>query len=238
MERPNIEAEIRTERGKNAARRVRMGHKVPGVLYGAGGETLALTLDPKRLLTALHSQTGHNTIFDLRLKSGDSSPAMIVETQIEPVRGILLHVDLKRIAMDQMLKVSVPVITTGESKGVKTQGGLLEVVIREVEVECLPADIPDHIMVAVDNLMLGESIRLADLQQGLGEKVKLTGDLTTVICHVVTPKAEEVAPVAEVVAEGAAEPEVIKKGKAVEEGAEAAEKSEKGDKGDKGDKKK
>ncbi len=241
MERPIIEGEIRSERGKNAARRVRASGKVPGVLYGAGGETMALTLDPRQLLAMLHSQAGHNTIFDLRLKNGDSSPAMIVESQVEPVKSRLLHVDLKRIAMDRKLRVSVPVIITGEAKGVKTQGGLMEVVLREVEVECLPADIPDHITVAADDLALNDAVRLSDLQQGLGDKVVLVGDAHAVICHVVTPKAEEVAPAAEVAAEAPTEPEVIKKGKAAEEGEEGAEatgKSEKPEKGEKGEKKK
>ncbi len=239
MERPKIEGEVRTDRGKNAARRVRMAGRVPGVLYGAGAENMALTLDPKQLIAALHSQAGHNTIFDLNLKGGESSPAMIVESQVEPVKGRLLHVDLKRIAMDKRLRVSVPIITTGEAKGVKTQGGILEVVTREVEVECLPADIPDQIAVAVDELLLGEPVRLADLQKIVGDKVVLLGDHHAVICHVVSPKAEEVAPAAEVAAEAPAEPEVIKKGKAVEEGAEAAEpeKPEKEKKSEKKEKK-
>ena len=232
MERPNIEAELRTSRGKNEAKRSRVAGRVPGVLYGAGGASVSLTLDPRQLLAALHSQTGQNTIFDLRLKDAETAPAMIVETQFEPVRGHLLHVDLKRIAMDKKLKVGVPIVTTGEAKGVKTQGGILEVVLREVEVECLPNDIPDHITVVVDELLIGEAVRIADLQKGLGEKVQLLGDPTSVICHVVAPKAEEEKP-AEAV-EAVAEPEVIKKGKATEEGAEAAEGGEKGEKGAKG----
>jgi len=234
MERPNIEAEIRTERGKNAARRARRAGRVPGILYGARGETLALLLDPGQLMAALHSQAGRNTIFDLRLKGGESSPAMVVETQIEPVRGQLLHLDLKRIAMDRKLKVSVPIVTTGEAKGVKTQGGILEVVLRSVEVECLPTDIPDHITVAVDELMIGDAVRAADLQKGLGEKALLLGDSTAVICHVVAPKEEEVKPAEEVAAEAPAEPEVIKKGgKAAEEEEKAPEAGEKREKREK-----
>jgi large subunit ribosomal protein L25 len=162
------------------------------------------------------------------MKDGAASPAMLVETQFDPVKGTLLHVDLMRIAMDRKLKVSVPVHVTGEAKGVKTQGGILEVVAREVEIECLPADIPDQITVSVENLMLNEAIRISDLQQGLGEKVQLTGDPHSVIVHVVTLKAEEVAPVAAEAGATPAEPEVIKKGKATEEG-EGAE-PEKGEK--------
>lgn len=239
MGRPNIEAEVRTDRGKNAARRARVAGRVPGVLYGAGGETVSLVLDPRQLLPTLRSQTGQNTIFDLHLKNGESGPAMVVESQFEPVRGQLLHVDLKRIAMDRKLRVEVPIITTGEAKGVKTQGGILEVVLRQVEVECLPADIPDHLTVAVDELLIGDAVRVADLQKNLGEKVSLLGDLTSVVCHVVTPKMEEEKPAAEAAAEAPAEPEVIKKGKAVEEGeepAEAAEKSEKPEKSEKREK--
>ena len=244
MERPKIEAEIRSDRGKNAARRVRMAGQVPGVIYGAGAETLALTLEPRQVLAALHSHSGHNTIFELSVKNGDSWPAMVVEEQYEPVKGKLLHLDMKRIALDRKLRVSVPIVTTGEAKGVKTQGAILEVVTRQVEIECLPSDIPDSIVVAVDELVIGEPIRLGDLQKGLGEKVSLVGDAHAVICHVVAPAAEEVAPTAGVAEEAPAEPEVIKKGKAVEEGAEGAaeaekpEKAEKSEKPEKGEKKK
>ena len=242
MDRPKIEAEIRSERGKNAARRVRQGGHVPGVLYGAGAETLALTLEPRQVLAALHSHSGHNTIFELSLKNGDSWPAMVVEEQYEPVKGRLLHLDMKRIALDRRLRVAVPIVTTGEAKGVKTQGGILEVVTRQVEIECLPSDIPDRIAVAVDELMIGDPIRLGDLQKNLGERVMLVGDTQAVICHVVAPMAEEVAPAPGAEAEAPAEPEVIKKGKAVEEGAEgaaeAAAKPEKAEKPEKGEKKK
>ena len=236
MDRPNIEAERRTERGKNAARRVRQAGRVPGVLYGAAGETISLLLDPRQLLAALRSETGQNTLLELHLKEGETGPAMIVQSQFEPVRGRLLHVDLKRIAMDRKLKVSVPIVTTGEPKGVKTQGGILEVVLRAVEVECFPNDIPERIPVAVDELVIGEAVRVADLQKGLGENVLLLEDPTVVICHVVHPKMEEVKPAAEAAAEAPAEPELIKKGKAAEEGEEAAEAGEKGEKGEKREK--
>ncbi len=235
MARPNIEADVRTEKGKNAARRARMGGKVPAVLYGAGGETVALSLDPRPLLAGLHSQSGHNTIFDLKLKGGESSPAMVVEEQYDPVKGRLLHVDLKRIAMDKRLKVAIPIITTGEAKGVKQQSGILEVVMREVDVECLPGDIPEHITVAVDDLSLNQAIRVADLQKGLGEKVRLVGDANAVIVHVVSPK-EEVVATPEAAAAAPAEPEVIKKGKTAEEGEEKAE-PEKAEKAEKKEKK-
>jgi len=153
--------------------------------------------------------------------------------------GTCCTLDLKRIAMDKKLRVAVPVVTTGEAKGVKTQGGILEVVLRQVEVECLPGDIPDHITVPVDEMLVGDAIRVADLQKGLGDKVLLLDDPTAVICHVVVPKAEEeVKPAAEAGAEAAGEPEVIKKGKATEEGeeAEASEKPEKSEKREKREK--
>src|SRR5215470_4595836 len=138
-----LEAQARTPGNKNAARRVRVGGKVPAVLYGAGKDALSLSVDPKQVARILHSQTGHNTIFDLALNGGEKTKAMIVDWQYEPIKGSLLHIDLKRIAMDQKLKVSVPIVLKGEPAGVKQQGGILEQIIREVEIECLPGDIPD-----------------------------------------------------------------------------------------------
>lgn len=220
MARLSIQAELRSERGKNAARRVRVTKQIPGILYGAGADAVAVKLDPKQIFAVLRSHSGHNTILDVQLKGGETSAAMIVDTQFEPIKSTILHVDLKRIAMDQKLRVSVPVHTTGEPKGVKQQGGIFEVVLREVEIECLPADIPDEITISAAELALGESLRIADLQAVLGATVQLVGDPHAVVCHVVTPRAEAL-PTAEA-AEATAEPEVIKKGKA-EEGEAAAE---------------
>ena len=148
---------------------------------------------------------------------------MIVDTQFEPVRGHLLHADLKRIAMDKKLKVSVHVVLTGESPGVKLQGGILEVVLREVEVECLPTDIPEQLQIGIETLEMGHYIRVADLQKTTEGKIQILSDPDGVICHVVAPKAEEVKPEEEEAAEAAEEPELIKKGKAAEEGEEQPE---------------
>jgi len=227
-----VEAQVRAaeERGKGPAGRLRRSGKIPAVLYGAKKEPMALTVDPKQITRILHSESGHNTIFDLKVGS-EQTKAMIVDWQYEPIKGSLMHIDLKRIAMDQRLKVSVPIELVGEAAGVKQQGGILEHVLREVEVECLPGDIPSHIDVDVTELVFGQVLRVADLPHDA--KVKFLTDENQPVAHVVAVK-EEVAPTvdAAVAAEAApAEPEVIKKGKqeTAEEGAEPekAEKKEK-----------
>src|SRR5574340_954298 len=145
-----VEAQPRQEhsRGKNEARRVRASGRIPAVLYGAKRPTIALLLDPKQMLKILHSESGHNTIFDLQV-GDERTKVMIVDWQYEPIKGSLLHVDLKRIAMDVKMRANVPVKLVGTAEGVKTQGGILEQVVREVEVECLPGDIPGHIDVDI-----------------------------------------------------------------------------------------
>src|SRR5450631_1211351 len=232
-----LEAQPREAGNKNAARRVRQGGKVPGVLYGAGKDSLSVSLDPRQVLRILHSQTGHNTIFDLALQGGERSKAMIMDWQYEPIKGALLHIDLKRIAMDQKLKVNVPIALVGEPAGVKTQGGILEQIWREVEVECLPSDIPNAVELNVSELVFGMVLRVSDLPVNL--KVKFLTDPNQPVAHVITVKEEEVPTADAVAGEAAAapaEPEVIKKGKQEtdEEGAEAApakgEKSEKKEK--------
>src|SRR5271169_2465455 len=155
---------------KNAARRVRVAGKIPAVLYGAGADAVAVEVDPKHISKILFSETGHNTIFDVDL--GDRSPvkAMIVDWQREPIKDLLIHIDLKRIAMDKALRVSVRVKLMGVPVGVKTAGGILDQVLREVEIECLPSDIPNHIDVDVSNLGLFESVRVSDLPHS--DKIK------------------------------------------------------------------
>jgi len=232
-----LEAQPRTPGNKNDARRVRRGGKLPGVLYGAGKEALSLALDPRQVTRILHSKTGHNTIFDLSLNGGERTKAMIVDWQYEPIKGALLHIDLKRIAMDQKLKVSVPIMLKGEAAGVKQQGGILEQVLREVEVECLPGDIPNSIDADVSDLVFGMVLRVADLPHS--EKLKFLSDPDQTVAHITTVKEEEVATPEAAAAEAAAapaEPEVIKKGKqeTEQEGAEpAAEKPEKPEKKEK-----
>jgi large subunit ribosomal protein L25 len=217
-----LEAQPREAGNKNAARRVRAGGKVPGVIYGAGKESLSLSLDPRQVLRILNSQTGHNTIFDLTLAGGERSKAMIVDWQYEPIKGALLHIDLKRIAMDRALEVKVPIVLKGEAEGVKLQGGILEQILREVEIECLPADIPSSIEVDVTSLVMGVVLRVSDLPHG--DKLKFITDENQPVAHVVSVKEEVVATPEAVAAEAGAssEPEVIKKGKQDEEGTEAA----------------
>ena len=221
MEQKILEAEKRAETGKNAARRIRHAGRVPGNLCGDKQEALSLTLSSKQLNAMLRSEAGQNTIFELKVSGGEHTPAMIVDTQLDPVRGHLLHVDLQRIAMDKKLKVSVHVLLTGEAPGVKVQGGILEVVQREVEVECLPSEIPEHITIGIETLELGQYIRVADLQKVAGGNVYILSDPDGVICHVVAPKVEEeVKPEGEEAAAAPEEPELIKKGKTAEEGEE------------------
>jgi large subunit ribosomal protein L25 len=220
-----LEAQQREPGNKNAARRVRVAGKVPGVVYGAGKETAVISVDPRQVLRILKSETGHNTIFDLAL-GGDREKAMIVDWQFEPIKGKLLHVDLQRIAMDKKLTVTVPIILKGEPEGVKTQGGILEQLLREVELECLPADIPKAIEADVSHLVFGVDIRVKDLAHG--DKLKFLTDEDRMVAHITTVK-EEVVAAPEAVADATAtpaEPEVIKKGKQEVEGEEAEAKPE------------
>jgi large subunit ribosomal protein L25 len=202
---------------KNAARRVRVAGMIPGVLYGAKEAAIAVELDPKQITRILHSESGHNTIFDLEIGGTNGAAAtartkaMIVDWQYEPIKGKLMHIDLKRIAMDKAMRVKVPVLLEGIPVGVKMQGGILDQVLREVEIECLPGDIPSHIDMNVSGLGLGGSIRVADLPRA--GKLKFITDESATIAHIVSIK-EEAAPVVDaVVAAGPAEPEVAKKGK-------------------------
>jgi large subunit ribosomal protein L25 len=230
-----LEAQPRNAGTKNDARRVRAGGKIPAVVYGAGQDSVSVAVDPRQVKRILNSETGHNTIFDLALDGGTKTKAMIVDWQYEPIKGNLLHIDLKRIAMDKKLAVMVPIELTGEPAGVKQQGGILEQMLREVEVECLPADIPSHIDVDVSELVFGKVLRVIDLPHS--EKLKFLTDENQPVAHVTTVKEEVVATPEAVAAEATtpAEPEVIKKGKQeIEEGAAAApEKAEKPEKKEK-----
>jgi large subunit ribosomal protein L25 len=194
---------------KNAARRVRVAGKIPAVVYGAGQDAVAVTVDPRVITKILHSDSGHNTIFDLNVEGATVVKAMIVDWQHEPIKGKLLHIDLKRIAMDKMMRVSVPIQLVGTAVGVKTQGGILEHVMREVEVECLPNDIPSHLDVDVSGLELHGIIHVSDLPHS--GSIKFLGDENATVAHVTIIKEE--APAADAVAAAATEPEVAKKGK-------------------------
>ncbi len=228
-----LEAQKRQPGTKNHARRVRLDGKIPAVVYGAGKDSLPITVDPRVVTRILNSDTGHNTIFDLTM-DGEKTKAMIVDWQYEPIKGRLLHIDLKRIALDKVLRVSVPIELIGEAAGVKQEGGILEQMLREVEIECLPADIPSHIDVDVSELTFGKVLRVSDLPHS--EKIKFLSDENQPVAHVTSVKEEVVAtPEAAAAEAGAApaEPEVIKKGKqeTEAEGAEAApEKAEKKEK--------
>jgi large subunit ribosomal protein L25 len=209
-------------RGKNEARRLRVQGKIPAVLYGAKKDAIAVSVDPKQIGRILHTGAGHNTIFDLKVGS-EQTKAMIVDWQYEPIKGSLMHIDMKRIAMDVLLRVKVPIHLVGVAEGVKTQGGLMDQVLREVEVECLPTDIPSHIDIDVTAMVFGDVKRVKDLQHG--GKLKFVTDEEQTVAHVTAVKEEVVATPEAAAADATAtpaEPEVIKKGKQEEEGAAAA----------------
>ena len=222
-----VEATPREERGKGVARRIRRTGLVPAVLYGGKNKPVPMTVNARQVARILRSETGHNTIFSVQVAGNNKEEkAMVKDWQVDPVSGALLHVDLLRIAMDVRMRVRVPVHVFGEPEGVKLQGGVFEMVTREVELECLPGDIPEEFKVDVSGLTIGKQLRAADLPFD-PEKVKLVTDPQRVLAHVVIlKKEEEVAPAEAVAATEAvaAEPEVIKKGKKeVEEGEEGAE---------------
>jgi large subunit ribosomal protein L25 len=236
METFTVEGQVREGRGKGPARRTRQTGMVPAILYGGKKDSISLAVNAKQVAKILRSETGHNTIFTVQVAEGAAEKAMVKDWQVDPVSGKLLHVDLFRIAMDVRMRVMVPVHTVGEAQGVKMQGGVFETVTREVEIECLPGDIPEEFKVDVSDMLIGKQLRAADLPFD-PQKIKLLTDPTRVIAHVVVLKKEE-EPVADaaVTAEAApAEPEVMKKGKKeAEEGegeaAEAPAKVEKSEK--------
>lgn len=220
-----VAAQPRESRGKNEARRTRSRGLIPAVVYGAFKDPVPVAVSPKAILQIVHSEGGYNTIFNLDIEGRENTPVMVVDYQNDPIRGTLLHADLKRIDLTKRLRVSIPIGTLGEPKGVKTQGGLLEIITRAAEIECLPDEIPEHFTVDVTELLMGQSKRFSDLP--LSCSMKLIGPPDTVVAHIVAMRAEEVkpvveaAPTAEAAAPTAAEPEVIKKGKK-EEAAEEA----------------
>jgi large subunit ribosomal protein L25 len=220
-----LEATTRDSRGKNEARRTRASGRVPAVLYGEDGSgkdakhgAIPISVEPKALLRILHSESGANTLISLKLAGAGDTRVLVKEYQLDPVTHQLLHADFHRIAMDRLLQITVPITVKGEAPGVKQQGGILEYVHRSIEVECLPADIPENVEINIGELMLHQGVRVRDLP--VNQKWKPVSDADMMIVHVIMPKAEEVA--APAAAEGAvaaaaptvpAEPEVIKKGK-------------------------
>jgi large subunit ribosomal protein L25 len=215
-----IDAVVATPRtgtfNKNHARRVRVSGLIPAVVYGAGQESVAVTVDPKVITKILYSDAGHNTIFDLTIEGRDGGKAMIVDWQHEPIKGKLLHIDLKRIAMDKAMRVSVPVQLVGIPVGVKNSGGILGQVLHEVEIECLPGDIPGHIDVDVSGLEINGAIHISDLPHT--EKLKFLEDEHALVAHVTVLREEA----AEEAVAAPAEPEVAKKGKQDAPAADAA----------------
>ena len=219
-----VSAQGRSERGKNAARRLRAKGLVPGVVYGGKGESVAVSVDPKTLLKVLRSEAGRNTILSLDLGDAGKTSAILKSWQVDPVNERFIHADFYRIAMDVAIKVKVPILAKGEARGVKVDAGILEIVMREVEVECLPGDIPERIEVDVTDLGIHGAVRVSDLK--ISDKVKILDEAEQIVVHVVSVK-EEAAPTAAAPAEGEAatpaapaEPEVMKKGKKEEEPAE------------------
>ena len=210
-----LQAEKREERGKNAARRLRASNRIPAVLYGAEkGKAVEIAVDPKALSRILHSESGVNTLIGLDL-GGNSTRVLVKEYQLDPIDHKLLHADFYQVAMDQMLTVTVPIVLKGDAKGVKQQGGIVDFVNREIEIETLPGDIPENITVDITELMLNQGIRVRDLHTE-GAKWKPVSEGDSMIVHVVALKVEEEAPAADAVAAApaaVAEPEVIKKGK-------------------------
>jgi large subunit ribosomal protein L25 len=233
METLTLEGNLRQDRGKNAARRARATGVIPAVMYGGKGGAVSMTVNARQVGRILRSETGHNTIFAVKISGSNDEMVILKDWQVDPVSGALLHADLLRIAMDVRMVVKVAVHPFGEPQGVKLQGGIFEIVTREVEIECLPADIPEEFRVDVTGLMIGKQLRAADLPID-PEKIRLLTDPQRVLAHVVQLRKEEEAPAEAVAATDAtaAEPEVIKKGKKeAEEGEEAeggkAEKVEK-----------
>ncbi|MEO8483690.1 MAG: 50S ribosomal protein L25 [Acidobacteriota bacterium] len=213
-----LEAVRRDEFGKNNAGRLRVKGRIPAVLYGGPkGEAESVSVDPKSLLRILHSQSGANTLITLKIEGAADARVLVKEYQLHPVMQELLHADFYRVAMDKLLQVTVPVHLTGEAKGIKLQGAIVDFVHRELEVECLPGDIPEHINVDVSELMLHDGIRVRDLQSG-GKWTALS-EPEMLIVHLVAPKSEAEPVAADAAAATpTAEPEVMKKGKVEKEG--------------------
>src|SRR6266545_3846560 len=218
-----LEATARDTFGKNEARRTRRSGHVPAVLYGGDGkDATPISVPPKALSKILHSESGQNTLIALKLDGVGDTRVLVKAFQLDPVTHEILHADFYRVAMDRLLQVTIPITVHGEPKGVKQQGGIVEFIRREIVIECLPADIPEHIDVDISELMLHQGVRVRDIPQNLKWKPVTEGE--AMIVHVIMPKAEEVAAPADAAAAATAtpaEPEVIKKGKK-EEGEEAS----------------
>lgn len=227
MKTIELTVERRATKGKNAARRTRANGKIPAVVYGAGRDTVPITVDARSLSDAFRGGAGENAIFLLKLQGSDQTRhAMIRDLQRDPLSRRPMHLDFVRVLMDTKIRVRVPVEVVGVAKGVKTDGGILDFVTREIEIECLPGNIPEHLPVDVTELSIGDALRVSDVPAPEG--VEVVDDAEKVVLHVAHPAHEEVAapPEIEAAAEEPAEPEVLRKGKAAteEEGEEKKEK--------------
>ena len=209
-----VDAEIRQEFGKNANRRTRASGRIPAIVYGSGLDSIAVSVDPKDLERILRTGAGHNTIFELTFE-GNAKNVLIRDFQVDPVTEEFLHADFHTVIMDQLMTFQVPVEAVGIAEGVKLYGGVLDTVLREIELECLPTDLPDHIRVDVNHLGVGDSLRVGDVEFD-ESKIQVLSDPGQVVFNVIPPAVEEEAEEEEVVEEEA-EPEVLKKGKADEE---------------------
>jgi large subunit ribosomal protein L25 len=205
-----LQAEKRGDKGKNEARRHRAAGRLPAVVYGAG-DPMPVTVEPKALSRILHSESGANTLITLTVEGEGEARVLVKEYQLDPITRKFLHADFYRVAMDKALTVTVPVVLEGEPKGVKQQGGILDFVHREVSIECLPGDIPEHIVIDVSELMLNEGVRLRDVVKDV--KWTPVSDLDTLLVHVIPIRVAEEPAAEAATATTPAEPEVAKKGK-------------------------
>src|SRR5690242_17738618 len=215
-----VQAQLRSGRGKNDARRARRDGMVPITVYGGGAETVAAMAPLRELAAILRSESGRNTIFTVEVDGAGASEVMFHERQIDPIRGRLIHADLARLVKGQKIEVTVPLHLVGEPLGVKESQGVLEQVFREIEICCEPRSIPDSIDADVSHLDVHDVLHVSDLK--VGEGIEILQDPETVVATVAIIREEEVAPAPAVEGEEPAEPEVIGKGKKEEE-EEAAE---------------
>jgi len=222
MEKISVTSSIRLEKGKSACKKLRNSGLVPGVVYKSGKDNLSLSVDSKELWSALHTEAGENAIITLDIADGkkkSQKTVIVQETQTDPVNDKFLHVDFHEISLTEKIKVGVPISVKGEAEGVVSQGGVLNQLMWEIEVECFPMDIPDHIEIEVTKLKIGDAIYIKDVTAP--DKVKILGDPDQLVVSVNPPHMEEAAAPEAVTAEEGAEPEVIKKGKKEEEEAAA-----------------
>jgi large subunit ribosomal protein L25 len=218
-----IQTQARIPGGKNANIRLRKSGKIPAVIYGPGKQPIVVSVNPNDVKAIFHSETGRNSIFAVSVDGSEQNNAMVKDYQLDPVKGNLIHADFMEIAMDRLLELTINVDLVGESEGVKLDGGIMDFVTRSIEVECFPSDIPDSIKVDVSHLKINDYIRVKNIQTDA--KVKILSDPEVVIVTIVPPIKEEVVAPAEAAVAETAEPEVIKKGKVVEEGAAEEQKS-------------